>query len=80
MISKEEARKDPFPYMWVEKGFRILMKRGTKPFMDFANSVDMPTEDIERILNKRKYLEDPEFRKTINDFKKQIKRKMGLVI
>ena len=51
---------------YLYQAFNILEDRGHEAFRRYANSVNMPVEDIERVLNKYNYRQDPEFRAKID--------------
>jgi hypothetical protein len=43
-----------FPISLVRKSLWILKNRGSREFWDYVRDIEMPSQDIERILNKHK--------------------------
>lgn len=64
-----------FPVALLYKGLWTLKATGHQNFFIWARDVDMPAQDIERVLNKHKYATDPEFRKQIDEMMANIKKK-----
>ena len=65
-----------FPVNNLYKGLWVLKKHGYTKFRDYANRINMPNQDIERVLNKYKYETDPTFRKEIHDRLREVERKL----
>jgi len=64
---------EEFPYDYLVQAYNILAGQGHEAFLRFVNRIDMPTQDIERVLNKHYYNTKPEFRKKIDAKIKKIK-------
>ena len=58
------------------EAYNILSGRGYDAFRKFVNKVEMPTEDIERVMNKHQYRTDPEFKPKIKKMIKDIQSKL----
>lgn len=54
-----------YPIQFLYKALWILGHREQRHFWDYVKEVDMPSQDIERVLNKHKYNTDPEFKAKI---------------
>jgi len=65
-----------FPVALLHKGFYILKTHGQQPFLNFAMDCYMPSQDIERVLNKYKYKTDPKFRAEIKAIAERIRNKL----
>jgi hypothetical protein len=65
-----------FPISLVRKSLWILKNRGSREFWDYVRDIEMPSQDIERILNKHKYATDPEFKAQIDKIVSKIKDKL----
>ena len=59
------AKIEEFPIKYLWRGYHILKSQGRAAFLFFCDEVDMPDEDRERVSNKLKYEQDPEFRDLI---------------
>ena len=59
----ETGEQYPIKYLW--KAYHILKSQGRAAFLFFCDEVDMPDEDRERVTNKWRHEEDPEFRDLI---------------
>jgi hypothetical protein len=76
---KYDSYKDPrFPVALLHQAFNILEGQGMENFRRFVNAVDMPQQDIGRILNKYLYRTDPKFKAKINKIILNIKEKTGV--
>ncbi len=65
-----------FPYKYLVQAYNILEGQGHDAFRRFVNSIKMPVEDIERVLNRYAYQTNPEFKVKIDKMMKRIKDKM----
>ena len=70
--------KPLFPVKYLFQAYNILESSGYDSFRKFVNEIGMPTEDIERVLNKRSYNENPEFKKEIDGFKEIIRKRINI--
>jgi len=69
-----------FPIGLLYKASWILENHGYAKFRNYVDRVNMPNQDIERVINKHKYNSDPEFRESIEQKCKYIKDKWGIEI
>ena len=65
-----------FPVALLYKALWILKKFGHETFYQYCEGVDMPSQDIERVLNKYKYETDPKFRKEVKGILARIVKKL----
>jgi hypothetical protein len=70
------AQESRYPIKFLYQAYNILEGQGHTAFMRFVNHVDMPTEDVERVLNKYNYNHDEEFRSKIDEMILSIKKKL----
>ena len=70
------AKISEFSVDYLNQAYNILNDQGHDAFRRFVNRVKMPTEDIERVLNKYNYNKDPEFKAKIDAKVRNIKNKM----
>ena len=73
MDSKKQAK---YPFEKLLTAFDILETRGQAEFLEYCHRAEMPSEDIERVLNKHRYITDPEFRAKIDGIKRKIAEKL----
>jgi predicted glycosyltransferase len=70
---------DPrFPIRLLHKAFWMLENHGYDSFRRFTNSVNMPMQDAERVLNKHGYNTDSKLKAKIDAMIEKIKEKMGV--
>jgi hypothetical protein len=69
-----------YPVKYLKQAFYILEYQNHDVFRRFVARVDMPTEDIERVLNKHNYIHNPEFRAKIDKKIARIKELCGAEI
>ena len=65
-----------FPVNLMHKSYWVLEKHGYAKFRNYVDRINMPNQDIERVLNKHKYKTDPEFRAEIKGKLKNIQNKL----
>ena len=66
-----------FPVRLLFKAYYILENKGENAFYEYANAVDMPARDIERVMNKYRFKTDHEFRLKIGHILNNIQRKLA---
>ena len=64
-----------YPIKYLHRAFNILESQGHIAFRNYVNRVEMPPEDIERVLNKSAYIHNPEFKAKIDKIITDIKNK-----
>lgn len=64
-----------YPVEKLVQAYNILQGQGSDAFRRFVTRVEMPTEDIERVLNKHNYNTDSEFRRKIDAKIRRVKEK-----
>jgi hypothetical protein len=69
-----------FPISFLHKALWVLENHGYTKFRKYATRINMPNQDIERVINKHKYNTEPEFRKAISKKCQYIKDKWGISI
>jgi hypothetical protein len=75
---QSKPNKDQFPIEHLQKALEILQAKGYDDFRRYVNGVEMPVEDIERVLNKNLFQTNPAFKKKILSICKNIKEKKGI--
>jgi len=78
MDGKHKTQELDFPIQFLHRAYNILEGQGHGAFRNYANRVEMPVEDIERVLNKYNYRHNPEFKEKINKITQKIKIKLGI--
>jgi hypothetical protein len=63
----------------MHRGFYILEKHGQDAFDKFALKSRMPMQDVERIWNKYRYKNDPEFKADIDAKVRDLKIKIAQI-
>lgn len=72
---------DPrFPIRLLHKAFWVLENHGYDSFRKFTLRVNMPMQDVERVMIKHQYHTDPKLKTKIDAMIKKIKDKMGVHI
>jgi hypothetical protein len=65
-----------FPITLLFKAYWVLENDGYDDFRKYCVKVDMPVQDIERVINKYQYATDPKFRVKINKIMQEIRDKL----
>ena len=63
-----------FPVNLMHKAYWVLEHHGYTSFRKYVDRLNMPNQDIERVLNKYKYHTDPEFRTEIKEKLRNIQK------
>ena len=66
-----------FPVALLFKAYWILENHGYEKFRKYVAKVNMPNQDIERVMNKYQYQTDPKFKIKIDKKLKDIQEKYG---
>ena len=69
-----------FPVSFLHRSYWVLETHGFTKFRKYVDRINMPHEDIERVLNKHKYQTDPVFIESIRKKYQFIKDKWGVDI
>ena len=69
-----------FPIAFLYKALWVLENHGYAKFRNYVDRINMPNQDIERVINKHKYNTEPEFREAIKKKCQYIKDKWGIDI
>jgi hypothetical protein len=65
-----------FPVSFLYRALWVLENHGYTNFRKYVDRINMPNQDIERVLNKHKYKTDPEFRDKIKNKLKSVQEKL----
>jgi hypothetical protein len=68
---------ETYPVKFLFDAYNVLAGQGYDAFRKFVNRAEMPTEDIERVLNKFQYRTNPEFKAKIKKMVKDIAAKLN---
>ena len=70
------SKVNNYPIEKLVQAYNILVGQGHKSFNAFVKRVDMPHEDIDRVLSKHAYNTNPEYRKKVDAIKDEIRKKV----
>ena len=66
-----------FPVRLLYKAYYILENRGQNAFYEYVHMINMPAQDIERVMNKYRFKTNHEFRLKIGHILNNIQRKLS---
>jgi hypothetical protein len=79
-IDFDDHEDHRFPVSLLYRAYWVLENHGYEKFRRYVARVDMPMQDIERVLNKHGYITDSKLKAKIDAMIEKIKDKTGVQI